>query len=75
MPEIPEYQKRRRTLGASPPTLILLDPRLRNLRLPRPLNASMGIESKKLNERSSSTRLVSSERKGKGETIVYEEEF
>ena len=45
----------------SPLTLILLDPRLRNLRLPRPLNASMGIESKKLKERSSSTRLANSE--------------
>ena len=60
MPEIPAHQK---WLGSTVPfpTLILLEPKLRNLRFSRLLNASMGIESKKLNDRSSSTRLVSSE--------------
>lgn len=61
MPEIPQYTKSGSFLPFFP-TLILLEPKLRNLRFSRPWNASMGIESKKLNDRSSSTRLVSSGR-------------
>ena len=42
--------------------MILFDARLRNLRLLRSLRAATGMESKKLNERSSSTRFVRSEK-------------
>ncbi len=53
-------------------TLILLDPRFRNLRLSSLDSASTGTESKKLEERSSSTRLFSSGRKKErwGEFVI-----
>ena len=43
-------------------TVILFDARLRNLRLFKSLRAATGMDSMKLNERSSSTRLVRSEK-------------